>query len=302
MANIGTLIDFTDGNVLYAAQLDSNFGDIRTVVNNAVVHTDKASQTITKTITFTPDSGQGFVVSTGGATITAGGLTVTAGGLTVTAGGVTVAAGTTAVQALTCTTLAPSGTSTLQAVTCTTLSSSGGITGTLQTAAQTNITSVGTLSALTISGTLTLSNASPLSLAATSKFVVGASAFSIKDSGDSVTALGMTGTGTSTAVTMGCGSSGTIVITGPGSANFTLSNSHARVNATGGNIYLGTDGANPKASTATTNFPCIPFFNATPNGILSTSTQIGALALDESNGCLAVWTSTGWRKIVHASY
>ena len=41
MADIGTLIDFTDGNVLYAAQLDSNFGDIRTVVNNTVVHTDK---------------------------------------------------------------------------------------------------------------------------------------------------------------------------------------------------------------------------------------------------------------------
>ena len=57
MADIGTLIDFTDGNVLYAAQLDSNFGDIRTVVNSAVVHTDKASQTITKTITYTPDAG-----------------------------------------------------------------------------------------------------------------------------------------------------------------------------------------------------------------------------------------------------
>ena len=40
----------------------------------------------------------------------------------------------------------------------TTLSSSGGITGTLQTAAQTNITSVGTLSSLSVGSTLTIDN------------------------------------------------------------------------------------------------------------------------------------------------
>lgn len=90
MADIGTLIDFVDGNVLYAAQLDSNFAAIRTVVNNQVLHLDKSSQIITKSVTFTPDAGVGFTVSTGGATITAGGLTVTAGGITVSAGGVTV--------------------------------------------------------------------------------------------------------------------------------------------------------------------------------------------------------------------
>lgn len=44
------------------------------------------------------------------------------------------------------------GSSTQQAITCTTLNASSGITGTLQTASQPNITSVGTLSSLTVSG------------------------------------------------------------------------------------------------------------------------------------------------------
>lgn len=90
MSDIGTLVDFTDGQVLYAAQLDSNFSAIRTAFNTYAVQTDKASQVITKTVTFTPDSGGGFIVSQGGATITAGGFTVTAGGLTVSAGGATI--------------------------------------------------------------------------------------------------------------------------------------------------------------------------------------------------------------------
>lgn len=300
MANIGTLIDFTDGNVLYASQLDSNFGDIRTVVNNAVVHTDKAAQVVTKSLTFTPDSGVAFTVTTGGATITAGDLTltgddliVTAGDITVTAGDLTVSAGTTAVQALTCTTLAPSGTSTLQAVTCTTLNSSGGITGTLQTAAQGNVTSLGTLSALTISGTLTLNGASPIQFASTAKVLSGATSFSIKDSGDSVSVFALTGTGTSTTLTLNTGSSGAFTVT---------AGTNARLNATSGLILLGTDGTTPKTSSATTGFPCIPHMTSTPNGILSTTTQLGCLVLDEANGCLAVWTSSGWRKIVHASY
>lgn len=149
MSDIGTLTNYTGGSTLYASQLNSDFGAIRTVVNGTVLHTDKASQTVTKTVTFTPDSGGAFVVSTGGATITAGGFTITAGGLTVTAGGVSVAAGTTSVQALECTTLTPSGTSTLQAVTCTTLDASTSITCTTFTA----------------SGTITITGASSAALA-----------------------------------------------------------------------------------------------------------------------------------------
>lgn len=127
MSDIGTLVDFTDGQVLYAAQLDSNFSAIRTAFNTYGVQTDKASQTVTKTITFTPDSGAAFVVSTGGVTIT-GNSTIT-GTLTsltgitssgtaafanVTASGTlgvtgTSTLGATNTGALTCTTFVPSG-------------------------------------------------------------------------------------------------------------------------------------------------------------------------------------------------
>ena len=166
MADIGTLIDFTDGNVLYAAQLDSNFGDIRTVVNSAVVHTDKSSQVITKTITFTPDAGVGFTVSTGGATITAGGLTVTAGGVTVAAGGVTV-----------------TGNSTITG----TLTSLTGITSS-GTAAFANVTASGTLG---VTGTSTLGVVSAGAVTCTDLTVSGGSTVSI--TGASSAALTMSG-------------------------------------------------------------------------------------------------------------
>lgn len=294
MSDIGTLISFSDGAVLYAAQLNSNYGDIRTAFNTYAVQTNKASQVITKSLTLTPDAGVALTVSTGGITVTAGGVTITLGGLTVTAGGISVAAGTTAVQALTCTTLAPSGTSTLQAVTCTTLNSSGGITGTLQTAAQANVTSLGTLTALTISGTLTLSNASPISLAATSKFVVGATSFTIRDSGDSVSGFSLTGTGTSTVISVACGSSGSTTVSGNSGNSLTLSSSNARLNANNGLILFGTDATNPISSTATTGFPAMPYTSAAPTGILSTTTQIGAFMLDNGNKRLYVWTPSGW--------
>lgn len=302
MADIGTLIDFTDGNVLYASQLDSNFGDIRTVVNNAVVHTDKASQVITKTVTFTPDSGVGFVVSTGGATITAGGLTITAGGLTVTAGNVAVTAGNLTFAAASAKVI-PGATSLLfrdtadaatnlsiadagDVVVRGTLTVSGAsITGTLATAAQTAITSVGTLSALTVSGTLTLSNASPLSLAATSKFVVGATAFSIKDSGDGVTAFGMTGTGTSTAVAINAGSSSTVTITAGG---------NNRLSTTAGMVLLNTDGTNPITASATAGFPVMPHTSTPPSGSLG-ATKIGAFCVEPGDNKLWVWSGSAWK-------
>jgi hypothetical protein len=296
MADIGTLIDFTGGNVLYAAQLDSNFGAIRTVVNNAVLHTDKAGQTLTKTLSFTPDSGVAITINSGGQTITAGNLTLTAGNLVVTAGNITVSAGTTAVQALTCTTLAPSGTSTLQAVTCTTLNASGAITGTLATAAQTNVTSLGTLTALTISGVLTLSNASPLSLAATSKFVVGATSFTIRDSGDSVTTFGVAGTGTSTVVSVACGSSGSSTISGNSGNSLVLSSSNARINASGGLILLGTDGTSTIADTATVGMPCMPVMAGSPSALLPAGRN-GMFVGDSSNNRLYLVLNNVWKYV-----
>lgn len=308
MADIGTLIDFTDGNVLYAAQLDSNFGDIRTVVNSAVVHTDKASQTITKTITYTPDAGAAIDVTAGGITITAGGLTVTAGGATVTAGNVAVTAGNLTFGAASAKVI-PGATSLLfrnnadgatnlsiadagDVVIRGTLTVSGAsITGTLATAAQTGITSVGTLSSLTVSGTLTLSNASPLSLAATSKFVVGATSFSIKDSGDGVTALGVTGTGTSTAVVANSGSAGSITLTGQAGQSLTLG-ATSRLN--GAKILLGTDGSTPISASATSGFPHMPFVSTTPSGTL---TATAGFCFEPGSLRLWVWDGVVWRYV-----
>lgn len=287
-----SIASVSSGQTITASGWNTAFNTVRNHYNANAVELD-GSQTLTgvKTFSATPVLSSGITV-TGNSTI-AGTLTSLTG---ITSSG-TAALATVTVSA----TLGVTGASTMAAISCTTLSSSGGITGTLQTAAQTNITSVGTLSALTVSGTLTLSQASPLSLAATAKFVAGATSFAIKDSGDSVSAFGMSGTGTSTAVTMACGSSGAITITGPGSASVTLSLSNVRLNATNGLILLGTDGTNPIGGTATTGFPAMPWVNATPTGILS-SAKIGAFQLDEANGCLAIWTSLGWRKIAHASY
>jgi len=294
MADIGTLTNYTGGSVLYAAALNSDFGAIRTVVNGAVVHTDKASQVVTKTLTFTPDSGEAFTVSTGGATITAGGLTITAGGLTVTAGGIT-SSGTAAFANVTASgTLGVTGASTLAAVSCTTLAASGAITGTLGTAAQTNITSLGTLTALTISGTLTLSNASPLSLAATAKFVVGATAFSIKDSGDGVTAFGITGTGTATAVVLNGGSSGSITATGNNGNSVILSGGNSRLVATSGVVLLGTDGTNPATASTTVNLPCMPYVSTPPSGSLG-SGKVGAFCMEPGDNKLWIWSGSAWK-------
>lgn len=193
MADIGTLTNYAGGTKLYASQLNSDFGAIRTVVNSAVVHTDKASQVITKTLTFTPDSGNGFIVSTGGATITAGGLTITAGGLTITAGGMTTtgnasivgtltgltgitSSGTAAFANVTASgTLGVTGASTLGvvgagALTCTDLTVSGGSTVSITGASGSALTmSGGNASLVTPSGNLTL-GAATVSSGATAGF------------------------------------------------------------------------------------------------------------------------------------
>jgi hypothetical protein len=93
MPQIPALTSFTASTLAQAAQVNSNFSNVRTYVNTYGVFTDVASQIVTKTLTFTPDSGAAITVTTGGIGITAGGLTITAGGATITAGGLTVSAG-----------------------------------------------------------------------------------------------------------------------------------------------------------------------------------------------------------------
>lgn len=301
MSNIGTLVDFTDGNILYAAQLDSNFSAIRTVVNTECVHTDKASQTITETLTFNPSSGNAITVATGGITVTAGGVTVTAGNVAVTAGNLTFGAASAKVipgatsllfrdtaDANTNLSITDAGNVTVRG----TLTATGTITGTLATAAQTNITSVGTLSALTVSGTLTLSNASPLSLASTSKFVVGATSFSIKDSGDGVTALGVTGTGTATAVVANSGSAGSITLTGQSGQSLTLG-STSRLN--GSKILLGTDGTTPLSASSSSGFPHMPYVSTSPSG---TPTATAAFCFEPGSLKFWVWDGVAWRYVI----
>jgi hypothetical protein len=76
MSQIGTLTTFNASTPAVASQVNANFSEIKTKVNDHCVWDDEASQVITKTITFAPDSGAGFIVSTGGITVT-GNSTIT---------------------------------------------------------------------------------------------------------------------------------------------------------------------------------------------------------------------------------
>lgn len=104
-------------------------------------------------------------------------------GLTVTAGGLTVSAGTTTVGALTSGAITATGNSTITGtlggvttLTCTTVTATN-LGGTLTTAAQANVTSLGTLTALTVSGVsilrLTGGGAKIAEAASTGNFWVG---------------------------------------------------------------------------------------------------------------------------------
>lgn len=228
-----------------------------------------------------------------GITVAAGGVTIT-GNSTIT-GTLTALTGITSSGTASFATLNASGATTIAALACTTINASGAITGTLGTAAQTNITSLGTLTALTISGTLTLSNASPIALAATSKFVVGATSFSIKDSGDGVTAFGITGTGAATTIGIACGSSGAITLTGLSSATAVLT-ANVALSAPSGKILFSTNGTDPIATDSTTRFPHMPYTADTPTGILG-SGNIGAFCFEASGNHVCVWSSGGWRFI-----
>jgi len=292
--------DVTSGQVITAALYNNTKNTIRNhYVANAVETSGNQTVGGVKTFTSAPVCSSGLTVSASGVTVTGNStITGTLGSLTGITSSGTAALGTVTVSS----TLGVTGASTLAAVACTTLNSSGGITGTLQTAAQTNVTSLGTLTALTVSGTLTLSNASPLSLAATSKFVVGATSFSIKDSGDSVGAFVLSGTGTSTSIAIASGSSGAVTVTGASGTSMSMTSSNTRINATNGFIHLGTDGINPIATTSTSGLVCLPYMNGEPTGLIGLLASRGAIVFDDSNDYLAVYTGAGWKRCALVAY
>lgn len=105
MPTIPALTTFTANTLAKAAEVNSNFGTIRTTLNTyglfadvaasiSAVHTYSATPVYTAGATFTtaaPTFGAGLTVSGGGASVT-GGLTVATGGASV-AGGLTVSSG-----------------------------------------------------------------------------------------------------------------------------------------------------------------------------------------------------------------
>ncbi len=163
-------VTFTSGTTIVSDDVDANFAANRTAFNALLTGTDQLAGGLTANGSFTVASG-GLTVTLGGITVTAGGLTVTAGDLTVTAGDLAVTAGD-ITMAATVSKIIPGATSwgvrnnadgadniiITDAGAVTFRSTVGGIStltattlaGTLSTAAQTNVTSLGTLTALQV--------------------------------------------------------------------------------------------------------------------------------------------------------
>ncbi len=163
VAQLGAPTTFTSGTTIVSDDVDANFAAIRTAINALITGTDQLAGGLTANGAFTVAS-SGLTVTLGGITVTAGGLTVTAGDLAVTAGDITMAA--------TVSKIIPGATSwgvrntadgadniiITDAGAVTFRSTVGGIStltattlaGTLSTAAQTNVTSLGTLTALQV--------------------------------------------------------------------------------------------------------------------------------------------------------
>lgn len=153
----------------------------------------------------------------------------------------------------------------------------GGITGELATAAQTNVTSLGTLTALTCSGTITTDGLA--FSGATPKILSGATSFNIKNNADSTTLFSYTEG--SKVLGIGSGASGhQTIITG-----------HTA-------LYLSTSGAcdiQVGASMDTTDTAGFLRLNGIMAGAPVGAASNGAICIDSSNSRLYVRVGGAWK-------
>lgn len=299
-----------DGDAITAALWNSNNSLWYTALANYVVFKDVASQIVTKSLTFTPDSGVGFTVSQGGATITAGGLTVTAGGITVAAGGVTATTGNVAITAGNLTfgaasaKIIPGATSllirdTADANTNVTVTDAGAMTvraGLTVTAGGATITAGGlTVSAdgasvtgnSTVTGTLTVTStltAAQVTLSGTTpKLLTGSTSLRVRDSGDANTIATMSMSTLSFTPTYG-------------ELTFASASNGAYLTAAAGyNVHLGQPLG---ATTDTSRFVCLAGVAGAPTGIPSPVTGgYVPIVMDSSNQRMYAYMGGAWVKV-----
>jgi hypothetical protein len=183
MPTIAGLASLTGGTTAFAAPVSANFTEIRDTVNAFGMFTDVA-RTVTAVQTFSATP-----VCSAGISIT-GNLTMATAASRLVPGATSFAVRNNA-NGEDNLLVSDAGNVTVRG----TLTSTGTITGTLATAAQPNVTSVGSLTALTMAGNLTFSGASR-------KIVSGATALLFRNSVDSLTWLQYTDSGN---VTIGGG-------------------------------------------------------------------------------------------------
>lgn len=250
MSTIAALKSWSSGEVLTHTDLNSNFSEIRTTVNTYGMFTDVA-RTITAIQTFSA-----VPVFSIGATITTGGLTVSAGGITVT-GNSTITGTLGGITTLTATTIA----------------------GTLSTAAQPNITSLGTIASLVATAgtitTLTWTTGTPTGASPT--ICTGSTDLIIKNNAGSSNVARFL-------------SAGGVVLTGTNSASIDVASAGSAIQilAPGSGVILGASGA--VATNATGGFPIIPSCNGTPTGAATT----GSMVWDSANELLYIRNAGGW--------
>jgi len=295
MSDIGTLVSFSDGVVLYAAQLNSNFSDIRTAFNTYGVQTDKASQTITKTLTLTPDSGAAITVTTGGITVTAGGITITAGGQTITAGNLTLTAGNLTFGAASAKVI-PGATSLLfrdngDANTNLSITDAGLVTARAGVTATTGNVTATAGNLVATAGNLTFG-------AASAKIIPGATSLLFRNNADSATNVTITDAG---AVTIGRStltvSAGATIGGGSGVATITCTGATVSIAAnTNGQVELGKS----DATTGTDGYVVIGSCAGAPTGVPTVSMSNGiALRYDRTNNKLYAYNGA-WKSVTLA--
>lgn len=206
---IASLTSFSTGTAALAAEVNANFAAIRTPVNADVLWLTKTGQTMTQTMTWS--AAQTFSA----APVCSAGISVTGAITMATAASVIVPGATSlslrnnadnADNLILTNAGAATFRSTVGGITtlsCTTVTATN-LGGTVTTAAQASITSLGTLTALTIGGNLTFTGANRT-------IVPGTTSLSIRNVGDTVAVLSVsasgiaigTGTGMSTQIGVG---------------------------------------------------------------------------------------------------